>query len=323
MYAVAKFGSRCRNDSDHISDRDLLIVCDQSLRYRLVQKYSSLGFSVSCHSFAQLVCMQEHGSLFIQHLKNEAIIRSDPGGLLELFLLSSELVVPEVDELRRCEETLFAILQWPDQIETFSWKADFLYCTLRDYLIKRIAVHGIAVFGLQDIGQKCSEIWGIGKKEICVLDALRRIKANHRNGKQNHPTVCTSLFERTKQLLARISRRFNHHIGSENTILDCFSRHQFLSPYHRLRVLECAYLISKFHGIQYKASNRIHSLVTNPNFYHSSSKYQAPEVQKYLTELVCELKANMSFNRTLDCGLPLLPQWPSPDSHSATRAACP
>lgn len=304
VYAAAEFGSSCRNDSDHISDRDLLVVCDQSLRYRLVKKYSSFGFSVSCHSFGQLVCMQQHGSLFIQHLKDEAIIRADPGALLERFLVSCDFVTPAVDELRRCEETLFSILYWPDQIETFSWKADFLYCAVRDYLIKRIAVHGIAVFGLHNIGQKCNEIWGISKDEFCVLEQLRRIKANHRAGRQNHSTIYASLFEKTRLLLARISRRFNHRMSSNKSILEYLSRHHFLSPYHQLRVLECAYLVSNIYGIKHYASNRIHSLVSNPNFYHSSSKYQAPEVQKYLTELVCELTTNKSFNQSLEYGLP-------------------
>jgi len=148
MFALALFGSVSRKTDDLHSDRDLLIVCNSKLRYELHNKYCEQGYSVSTMTGKQLACMNENGSLFIQHLKSEAQIFFDRDGELHKFLSNCELVPPTSLELQRCKATLQFIASCPDTLSLSAWKADFLYCISRDYLIKEIAKTNKLAFGL-------------------------------------------------------------------------------------------------------------------------------------------------------------------------------
>lgn len=79
--AEAIFGSAARGDADAISDRDILIVdddCDVLRKRSVILKND--GFSVASYTFRKLQALAQHGALFLQHLKLEAVIISDRRG---------------------------------------------------------------------------------------------------------------------------------------------------------------------------------------------------------------------------------------------------
>src|SRR6185437_2751327 len=125
MFAIAEFGSFSRNTADDYSDRDLLVVCPGKNRYRLHKHYEKLGHNVTSLSKEQLTFMKNSGSLFLQHLKNEAIILIDSDGALRSFLDECDLMRPSESEMDRCESTLRFIAACPCNVELCAWKADF------------------------------------------------------------------------------------------------------------------------------------------------------------------------------------------------------
>ena len=85
--AIAIFGSAARGDNDTFSDRDLLIVSDdRTSRREIRSKCESSGWSCTTYSWSRLQHAADQGSLFVQHLKQEAMIVADPSSHLAQLL---------------------------------------------------------------------------------------------------------------------------------------------------------------------------------------------------------------------------------------------
>jgi len=181
MYSIAKFGSGTRQENDIYSDSDLLVVCPASHRKKLYKKYTDQGFSVTLLSPSQLEYMQKKNSLFLQHLKRDAQIIVDDNSKLRRFLDGCAFIPPEYAEIMRCENTIQYIASLPNTLSTSAWKADFLYCISRDYLVKKLARENILAFGFKDIYKYSVENFNISKDELIEFSKLRKAKAAYRN----------------------------------------------------------------------------------------------------------------------------------------------
>src|ERR1700750_2145076 len=93
--AVAVYGSAVRGDFDVLSDRDLLIISDDNSALRDAKhQLAREGYSCACYNWRKLSRLSFKKALFIQHLKQEAVIISDRHARLRAILTSYE---PDVD----------------------------------------------------------------------------------------------------------------------------------------------------------------------------------------------------------------------------------
>lgn len=298
MYAVAEFGSRSRNTSDSISDRDLLIVSPMKHRRALHKKYSSEGYSVTLLSEKQLLYMRGSGSLFLQHLKNEASIWIDSGAKLRLFLDQCQLISPTSVEIEKCKSTLKYISQWPDSADLSAWKADFLFCVSRDYLIKRLAIKKRLAFGLEGITRETRQLFSTSDEEMGVFHALRQAKAAYRGD----GAIPAELARISKRWLAVMHHRFGVNLAEAyaTNVLDdihTLADRLFASRYERLRTLEALYLLARNNGCIHPDHSRLIKYIVQPNFYRSSQKCKQEMVHRYLLEVI-PLVATNAIQRT-------------------------
>lgn len=78
--SVWLYGSRARGDSDKMSDKDLLLVCDETKspqdlsRQVPVDDLALRDSSVSQYSWSEIRNMASYGSLFLEHIKLEGVV---------------------------------------------------------------------------------------------------------------------------------------------------------------------------------------------------------------------------------------------------------
>lgn len=288
MYAIAKFGSNCRDDSDQHSDRDLLIVCPPRKKASLQRKYNKKGFSVSFFTESQLERMQDKGSLFLQHIKFESRIVIDSDDEFRRFIDSCNFKPPSQDELDRCEIALTTVLTWPSDSRTDSWKADWLYCVLRDYLVKKLAARGSLAFGISDISRCCKMKWGATDAQLNCLAQLRLNKAYYRSGVKEY-TGNPLIFSEVNSLIKTISGIEISISSDHHRSLESLRNSHLNTCYQWLRALEGIYILARSTGFTHPSHEEIVKIIQNPNLYNSSSQLRHKSVQNYYTDVLAVL----------------------------------
>jgi hypothetical protein len=296
MYTIARFGSTCRADSDQHSDQDLLIICPPHRKAGLLNKYQQQNYSVSFFTQRQLEKMQEKGSLFLQHLKAESLVIVDSGGEFRRFIDSCDFIPPQTSELIQCETALTTVLVWPNDPRTDTWKADWLYCLLRDYLVKRLAAEGSLVFGVLDITKAAKKKWGISDRQLLCLQQLRLNKALYRE-KASGGKVESSLFSEVKCLLETIGF-MEREITFEYPVQLESLESSLNTNYQWLRALEGIYILAMSAGYAHPSHKQIMRMIQNPNLYHSSSKIMHRKVRSYYSDVIRAVTANKAMHPT-------------------------
>lgn len=297
MYTIANFGSTCRADSDQHSDRDLLIICPPSQKSRLLKKYRKQGYSISFFTKNQLEGMKKCGSLFLQHLKSECSVIVDSGGDFHRFIESCEFIPPSQSELQRCEMAVTTVFAWPNASQTDSWKADWLYCVLRDYLVKKIANEHSLAFGISDISNYAIQEWGIAKNEIRCLGQLRLIKSIYRSG-HTRARIKSNLFSDANKLFENI-REYEDSISLDYPIdIELLDDTTLNTSYQWLRALEGMYILARSSGYIHPRHDELIKLIEQPNLYHSSSKFKHATIRTYYHDVLCELTAKKEIWKT-------------------------
>ncbi|MES9943917.1 MAG: hypothetical protein ABW080_03045 [Candidatus Thiodiazotropha sp.] len=296
MYTIARFGSTCRTDSDQLSDQDLLIICPPHRKADLLNKYQQQNYSVSFFTERQLEKMQEKGSLFLQHLKTESQVIADSDGEFRRFIDSCDFIPPQASELRQCETALTTVLAWPNDPRTDTWKADWLYCVLRDYLVKRLATKGSLAFGVSDITKAAKKEWGLSVSQIRCLLQLRLNKALYRE-KASSGKFESSLFSEVKYLIEAIG-----FLGQEITFeypVQLESLDSSLNTnYQWLRALEGVYILAVSAGYTHPSHKKLMRMIQNPNLYHSSSNVMHRKVRSYYYDVIHAVTANKAMQPT-------------------------
>ncbi len=293
MYAIARFGSTCRADTDRLSDRDLLIVCPPRRKISLLKKYKQQNYSVSFFSEGQLKKMQGKGSLFLQHLKSESHVIADAGGEFRRFIDSCRLIPPQISELIQCEVALRTVLTWPNDPRTDSWKADWLYCLVRDYLVKRLAVEGSLAFGISDISNASIKKWGLLDSQLRCLAELRLNKALYR-GNARVGKFESGLFSEVKCLLEAIGFIGQDAAFEYPVLLQSLDR-ALNTNYQWLRALEGIYILAVSAGYTHPSHKKLMKLIQHPNMYHSSSRRMHGKVRRYFSDIICAVTANKAM----------------------------
>ena len=189
--SVCIFGSFARSASDELSDRDVLVVCDDTGRRNSVVGYwQARGWAVSAYSPTRLLKTIEAGSLFIQHLKREGIILEDWNGWLSDQLNGAEAKESyEVDAMR---SVLLAApmerFEADELIERNLVAADLAYVAIRNFGICYLANRKRYIFDYNDIVSELGVEFDLDAREMQVLGTLRKGKVAYRNG-FNHKDV--------------------------------------------------------------------------------------------------------------------------------------
>lgn len=295
MFAIAEFGSVTRGSNDRISDRDLLIICEQKFQSDLRNHYEKSGYSVSSLTETQLRYRQLRGSLFIQHLKHESKIIFDQREEFSQWLNACEFIPPSQQELSRCIDTIRFIDTWPTDSRLTAWKADFLYCVSRDFLIKKMASCGAVVFGLEEISQALRKESRYKYLDMEILRRLRAAKAAYRSGE----VVQLDTNNAIQSWILGLSEAFGFlrslpEKKSVERYIECKNEREFSSPYELLRTLEAAYIIAQSHGYTHLRHENLMKCITCPNEYGSSQNKNLSVLRNYLSDII-EILANKSF----------------------------
>jgi len=296
MFAIVEFGSLTRKENDPYSDRDLLIICPQELRKNYVNRYEKEGYSVSLLTEEQLFFMKKQGALFLQHLRFESRVIFDSGLEYTSFINTCSLVKPNLKEMDVCKKSIEYLSSWPNIPSLSAWKADFLFCLSRDYLIKRLALEGKVAFGLKDIERSSKEVFTLKEEEFICLSILRKVKAAYRSDYQ-FPENFEDAIENWLMALNR-SFDFNNNI-SINKKLDVIGviPDKFHTPYEQLRTLEALYLVARNMGYSHPKHQLIMKLIQKPNFYGSAKKVNDKSIRHILNEIEASI-ANKAMQWT-------------------------
>lgn len=284
MFAIVEFGSLTRKEDDPYSDRDLLIICPLELKNVYLNRYEKEGYSVSLLTEEQLFFMKKKGALFLQHLKLESRVILDSDLEYSSFIKTCSLVKPNQIEMELCQKSIEYLSVWPNTPSLSAWKADFLFCLSRDYLIKRLALEGEIAFGLKDIERIAKDIFTLRGEDFKCLSTLRKVKAAYRSDYQ----FPEKFEDAIQQWLMALNRAFNfkNNVSSHKSQDVCeIIPPNFNTPYEQLRTLEGLYLVARNMGCSHPKHQLIMNLIQKPNFYGSAKKVNQEVIRKILNEI--------------------------------------
>jgi len=298
MFSIIEFGSAVRGSNDKHSDRDLLIICNRGSHRLFRKRYEANGYSVSTLTPGQLIAMQRRGSLFVQHLKIESRILFDYQSCFQDWINSCQLVKPTNDEVNRCASSIGFLCSWPNDSRLDGWKADFLYCISRDFLIKNLAMRSRLVFGLEDIEYALQETKLFPNFDMRSLRRFREMKSAYRAGYALPNNGCESLNYHSNSLVEGLGlpQIKCEHYSVESFIMNLSAR-QFNSAYEELRSLEAAYLIARSNGMYHPAHLSLMKFIKSPNAYGSSQARNQKKLGEYMAD-VLDMLANKAMHAT-------------------------
>ena len=182
--SFALFGSAARGDCDAFSDWDLLVVSDDEATLRELRgRYDATGWSCTAYSWNRLERAADQGSLFVQHLKQESKILSDPSDRLSALLHRYSAKAHYKDESNRAALLLGNLTQHLPLCDAGPmWSLDVLSVGFRSLAVANLANNGIYEFSNHGMIAGLIRIGMISEEDGCQLAALRRFKALYRRG---------------------------------------------------------------------------------------------------------------------------------------------
>ena len=183
--AFALFGSAARGDHDAFSDRDLLIVSDDNnILDALKSDYSAKGWSCTAYSWSRLQRAADHGSLFVQHLKQESKILQDPQDRLAHLLANFATNASYKREADGAASLLGELTETlPQCVAGPMWALDVLSVGFRSLAVAKLADEGIYSFANSDILNGLIRLGSLRQTDASQLWPLRRYKSLYRMGK--------------------------------------------------------------------------------------------------------------------------------------------
>jgi hypothetical protein len=178
--SAAVFGSTVRGDSDSISDRDVLFVCrtPEAIAHCLDPLRKS-GWSPTVYSWARLSIAASRGDLFIQHLRQEADILSDPDHSLKA-ILESFRPCSSYETQHEAAKRLFGTIEYvPEGMLGTLWALDVASVSFRSLAVTFLANNGLYRFARKEIVQSLARLRA-GSDLLEVSSILRAGKYHHR-----------------------------------------------------------------------------------------------------------------------------------------------
>ena len=183
-HSLALFGSAARGDHDPFSDWDLLIVMDDQAALRsLKAHYDKNGWSCTAYTWRRLQDAANQGSLFVQHLKQEAKIIRDPSDQLAALMDKYTTRASYKREAEGAASLLGDLTQQLPLCEAGPmWAMDVVYVGFRSMAVAKLADDGIFSFANTDILDGLVRTGLIGQSDAYQLQPLRQFKSCYRRG---------------------------------------------------------------------------------------------------------------------------------------------
>lgn len=175
--STAIFGSCARGEFDDLSDRDFLIVGDTADEISAAtDAVRDRGYSCSTYTWQKLRHLAGQGSLFIAHLKYEAVIIDDPSRQLR-DLLSSFTPRMSYENLKQDSHSLLRLLKAvPSSFRGRGWAYDILFTAFRTYAVPYLAERGHFKFSHRALVEWLIKAQPALETHQDALLRLRRIK---------------------------------------------------------------------------------------------------------------------------------------------------
>ena len=206
--SVCVFGSSARGSSDNLSDRDLLVISDDSIhRRQLTELWSRKNWSVASYTPTRFQKLVESGSLFVQHLRQEGQILQDAGNWLR-----EHLAKARPKESYSVDAANSVLLAAPAErfdvdapIAQSLLAADVSYVAVRNFGICHLADKGSLSFDYSKIVEAIGKDLNLHRSEISLLASLRKGKVAYRKGLNSLPLTGS-----VGELRAVLSKLFVH-----------------------------------------------------------------------------------------------------------------
>jgi len=268
--ATAIFGSSARSDSDNLSDIDLLIVSDQDKNSKEFNDVKSLGFSPSIYSWNGLEKLSQNGSLFLIHLKNEALILKDENNRLKSLLLKTKPVGNYKNAQLESIELAELTAGIPDNALLKLWAADVLAVAFRNYMISYAAQRNEYIFSYKDLIDYAERNFNLDSSTVECLSKLREWKASYRNKASQTQTSLPKLAD------IMLAQSF-FNMNSDKSIYSCDTNNEFIHMvlnrsnnrnwYQNLRIYEGAFRAINKDAVSVKDALEMEQLISSPSFY--------------------------------------------------------
>lgn len=181
MNLVIEFGSKHHGCTDHYSDRDALLVYDspdlvRAQRLELVRK----GFSVTTLSYSAAHHLAKTGSLFARHVFFEGKPNEGHEAAIHNFKNAWTPSRRYAWEIESNMELLSVLDFTPASWESRATVVDILICSVRNVLIRKIAIRGDYYFSWPDIIGRSLRLGLIRKSDCRLILYARRLKNAYR-----------------------------------------------------------------------------------------------------------------------------------------------
>lgn len=236
--AEAIFGSSARQECDHLSDRDYLIVDDDyKLRHRRRSHLEKMGWSVASYSWSRLEGLVQKKALFAQHLKLEALVVGDGEDRLKHLLCGYSPASNYNADIDNCGAAISGIVEsgLPNGIE--GWAFDVLAVNIRNLAILALANQGEYEFSYERAIDRLVATHKLPKGDARNLLMLRQYKAQYRQGR----FMAQVSLKEGERLVSSVRRCVEHVHGTSGQVRDLggfFDYPEKCDLYLRSRLIE-------------------------------------------------------------------------------------
>ena len=287
----AVFGSTARGDVDSQSDRDYLIVdSNTELLTARARELENEGWSVASYTFSKLEALSRKGALFVQHLKDESVIREDRENRLSDILNAFEPKTSYATELRENKFLANLIETRPQGVKGALWAADVLYVSLRNFGVLRLANEGVFKFSFRDIIENLVDLGVLEKDATNQLLHLRFLKSLYRSGELVALERLDQSLEKSLAVLpAHSFPGQSRQSTSLEVIRDASNMKRFTNPYCRLRTIEKTLIAVNLLDpalINDQTSKKLERWIVNPrNYAFAARKFDFKVFNKIVSDL--------------------------------------
>jgi hypothetical protein len=285
--AEAIFGSSSRGDGDAMSDRDILIVDeDTDVLRRRTRELEADGSSVASYTFAKLRYLASRGALFIQHLKLEAKIICDNDGKLGSLLDSFKPLESYRAEIQENARLAALAGATPSGPRGTLLAADMLYVAVRNFAVLKSAERGIYDFAYSTLLEGLEAEKVILSGGARALLRLRFLKCLYRAGEQERGRHVRQTVIQALAVLPRAHFPKKLDIVEPQAILQSSAPPGKVSSYVHLRDLERRLVALEALQPGAKATGDLAKLskwIANPRSYAAISSRLAPRLRAVLT----------------------------------------
>jgi len=242
--AVIIFGSAARDDSDSISDRDILLVGDsRPALVRIEQILECEGWSVAKFSWGQIRTMVARRSLFLAHIAHEGIILRDRDDKFQHLIGGFAPAYSYNDEIEVSKNMLAVVERIPDCPAGYLWASDVVAVAFRNLAISFLANHGIYKFSMREISASLLALGIIPKEAQRTIENLRKLKFCYRQ-KIQVPGLDFRFLQDVARVIDGVLSLDWHitRIPIENAFVDRFD---FAHPYALSRAIEKVVILAR------------------------------------------------------------------------------